>query len=174
VTPEFSRLVSLESLGAAPREVAIEAEEAECAALAARFDLVAVHALSAKAAVCRDEAKVIAQGVLHAAVTQKCVVSGEPVAAKVETPFHIEFRPPPESGAEEVELDPAELDVVFYEGDSVDLGEAAAETLSLALDPYPRASDADEKLREAGVKSEAEAGPFAALAALREKMKPPA
>jgi uncharacterized metal-binding protein YceD (DUF177 family) len=171
VKPEFSRLVPLDTLGAAPREVAIEAEEAERAALAARFDLVAVDALSAVAAVARDGDKVSARGVVRAAVTQKCVASGEPVAAKVEAPFRIEFRPPPQSAApEEVELDPAELDVVFYEGDSVDFGEAAAETLSLALDPYPRSPDADEKLREAGVKSEAEAGPFAALAALRDRM----
>lgn len=169
--PEFSRLLPLDTLGAAPREVAIEADEAECAALAARFGLIAVHALSARAALGRDGDKVSARGVVRAVVTQRCVASGEPVEAEVEAPFRIEFRPPPESGAaEEVELDPAELDIVFYEGDSVDLGEAAAETLSLALDPYPRAPDADEKLREAGVKSEAEAGPFAALAALRDRI----
>jgi uncharacterized metal-binding protein YceD (DUF177 family) len=175
VTPEFSRLVPIDTLGAAPRDVAIEAEEAECAALAARFGLVAVHALSAEAAIGRDGDRVSASGLVRAAVTQSCVASGEPVEARVEAPFRIEFRPLPEgAAAEEVELDPAELNVVFYEGASVDLGEAAAETLSLALDPYPRAPDADEKLRAAGVKSETEAGPFAALAALRDKMTPSA
>jgi hypothetical protein len=39
--------------------------------------------------------------------------------------------------------------------------------LSLALDPYPRGPRADEALKSAGVLSEAEAGPFAALAKLK-------
>ena len=72
---------------------------------------------------------------------------------------------------EEIELGEAELDVAFYDGASVDLGEAVAETLALALDPYPRAPDAEQALKAAGVKSEEEAGPFGALTALRDKMK---
>ena len=67
-----------------------------------------------------------------------------------------------------------ELDVVFYAGGSVDVGEAVAETLSLALDPYPRAPEADAALSEAGVKSEAQAkaesSPFAGLAGLKDKL----
>jgi hypothetical protein len=37
----------------------------------------------------------------------------------------------------------------------------------LALDPYPRSAGADAALKEAGVLSEIEAGPFAALAKLK-------
>ena len=83
------------------------------------------------------------------------------------------FRPQPEAGSadEEVELGEDELDVVFYDGAAVDVGEAVAETLSLSLDPYPRAPGAEEALKAAGVKSEEEAGPFAALAGLRDKLK---
>ena len=71
---------------------------------------------------------------------------------------------------EEVELGETDMDVIFYDGASVDLGEAVAETLALSLDPYPRSPDADATLRKAGVKTEAEAGPFGALAALKEKL----
>jgi uncharacterized metal-binding protein YceD (DUF177 family) len=172
VTPEFSRLYRIDTLGPSPRAVAVEAEEGERAALAERFGLVSIHSLSAQASLSRREAAVTAEGIVRAAVTQSCVATGRPVEAQVEAPFRIEFRPPPGDGAgeEEVELGEAELDVTFYEGESVDLGEAVAETLSLALDPYPRAPGAADALRAAGVKSEGEAGPFAALAALRDKL----
>ena len=66
------------------------------------------------------------------------------------------------------------LDVIKLDGGkagSVDLGEAAAETMALALDPYPRAPEAPNVLREAGVLSEEEAGPFGALAGLRDKLE---
>jgi uncharacterized metal-binding protein YceD (DUF177 family) len=48
------------------------------------------------------------------------------------------------------------MDVVFYEGGQIDIGEAVSETVSLALDPYPRAREADAVLREAGVRREAD------------------
>ena len=51
--------------------------------------------------------------------------------------------------------------------DRIDLGAAIADTLGLAIDPYPRSAGADAALKEAGVLSEAEAGPFAALAKLK-------
>ena len=72
---------------------------------------------------------------------------------------------------DEVELSEDECDIVFYEGGSIDLGEAAAETLALTLDPFPRSPGAAQALKEAGVISEEEAGPFGALAALRDKLK---
>ena len=170
--PEFSRTVRLDTLGAEPRALAIEAEAEERERLAARFGLVSIQALSAEASLTRNGEAVIADGRLEAAVTQSCVATGVPLEARVEEPFRIEFRPQPaaESPDEEVELSEAEMDVVFYDSASIDLGEAVAETLSLSLDPYPRAPDADEALKEAGVKDEAEAGPFAALAALKDKL----
>ncbi|HEV2747118.1 MAG TPA: DUF177 domain-containing protein, partial [Allosphingosinicella sp.] len=45
-------------------------------------------------------------------------------------------------------------------------------TLALSLDPFPRSPAAAEALKAAGVKSEEEAGPFGALAALRDKLNP--
>src|SRR3546814_12887337 len=70
---------------------------------------------------------------------------------------------------EEVEIDSADCDILPLEGDRADLGEAAVQTLSLALDPFPRHPDADRILVEKGVLSEEQAGPFAALAKLRGK-----
>jgi hypothetical protein len=103
---------------------------------------------------------------------QSCVASATPLPASVAEDFSITFRPEPVAGTpeEEVELGEAELDVMFYDGASIDLGEAVAQTLALHLDPYPRSPDADNALKEAGVVDEASAGPFGALAALKDKL----
>jgi uncharacterized metal-binding protein YceD (DUF177 family) len=175
--PEFSRPFPLDTLGPAPRRVSIEAAEAEREALARRFGLVAIHGLAAEAELKRDGDSVTATGTLRAAVTQSCVASAEPIETSVEAPFRIEFRPAPAAASdEEVELKAAELDVVFHDGAAIDLGDAVAETLPLSLDPYPRSPAADEALRAAGVKREeqeakAEESPFAALAALKDKLE---
>lgn len=176
--PEFSRPVRIDTLGGQPRSLGIGADEAERAALADRFGLAGIERLSAEAALTRSGERVVAEGSLSALVTQSCVATGEPVEETVDEEFRIEFRPSPQGGTadEEIELSEGELDVVFYDGAAVDLGEAVAETLSLSLDPYPRAPTAESALKEAGVKSEEEArtesSPFAALASLKEKLKP--
>jgi len=59
--------------------------------------------------------------------------------------------------------------VVFYDGSAIDLGGAIADTMALSLDPYPRSASADAALREAGVLTEEQASPFAALAALKKE-----
>jgi uncharacterized metal-binding protein YceD (DUF177 family) len=106
-------------------------------------------------------------------VKQSCVATDEPVEGEIDEEFAVEFRPLPAARRpdEEVELGEGELDVIFYEGAQIDLGEAVAQTLALSLDPYPRSPAAEDALREAGVKSEeearAEASPFAALKALK-------
>ena len=60
--------------------------------------------------------------------------------------------------------------MIEYEAEQIDLGEAIAQTLYLALDPYPRGPDADSIAEKKGLKSEEEAGPFGALAALKDKL----
>ena len=47
----------------------------------------------------------------------------------------------------------------------------AADTLALSLDPYPRSPNAEAALKDAGVLSEEEASPFAALAALKGQLE---
>jgi uncharacterized metal-binding protein YceD (DUF177 family) len=169
---EFSRPYRLDSLSAAPRSVDIEAGPAERSALADRFGLPSIDALAAEARLSRRGETVEAEGRLRASVTQSCIATDEPVGAEVDEAFRVEFRPPPEAGSEEeVELGEEELDVIFYEGGAIDLGEAVAQTLALALDPYPRSQAAEAALEEAGVRSEeearAEASPFAVLKGLK-------
>lgn len=174
---EFSRLYRLDALSAEPIRVEIDAGTEEREALARRFGLLSLDSLAAEAALHRSGEAATAIGRLRARVTQSCVGSGEPVEAEVAEPFQVDFRPLPADARpdEEIELGEGELDVVFYEGGAVDLGEAVAQTLLLALDPYPRSPAAEAALRAAGVKGEEEAriesSPFSALAALKGKFE---
>lgn len=170
--PEFSRLVRLDTLSAQPRAVSVEADDAERGALAARFDLVAIDLLNATAECVRDGDVINVTGTLAADVVQSCVASGEPVPAHVAEQFRLRFVPTValEVHAEEIELSEEDCDVIGYTGSAIDLGEAVAETLALSLEPFPRSPDADAALRSAGVLSEDEAGPFAALKGLKEKL----
>jgi uncharacterized metal-binding protein YceD (DUF177 family) len=147
------------------------ADEAERAAVAKRLRLGRIDRFDAHAALSRDGPRIRAQGRLVAAVEQSCVITGDPVSARLDEPFDILFTPEPEvvRPDEEIELSPEDCDVVFHDGATIDLGGAIADTLALALDPYPRSAGADEALREAGVISEAEASPFAVLARLKGK-----
>jgi len=99
-------------------------------------------------------------------------VTGGPVPAFVSQNFAVRFVAPdatPE--AEEIELNAEDCDIMEHDGQAIDIGEAVAQTLGLALDPYPRSANAEARLREAGVLAEGEAGPFGALAALRDKLQ---
>jgi uncharacterized metal-binding protein YceD (DUF177 family) len=171
ITNEFPRPVRLDTLGGA-RSLRIEAEPAERAALARRFGFAALDRLEADATLSRTGEIVMAKGRIVAEVTQSCVATGEPIPVHVDTAFTLRFAPEESAaaGEEEVELSEGDCDTVFYEGAAIDLGEAAAETLMLSLDPFPRSANADAALREAGVLSEGEAGPFAALKALKDKL----
>jgi len=79
-------------------------------------------------------------GRLRADVVQACVVSLEPVASAIEQDFTLLYGPtqPGKSVMVDLETDVAEP----FEGDAIDIGEAAAQQLALALDPYPRAPGA--------------------------------
>jgi uncharacterized metal-binding protein YceD (DUF177 family) len=175
--PEFSRPLRLDQIGAGEQGVEIAAEPAERAALARRFGLADIGALSARFTVRRDAAGVVAVGQVQAEVVQRCVASGEPVPARVDEAVTLRFLPEPDATAaeDEVELSEAEADTVFYTGGAIDLGEAAAESMALALDPFPRAPGAAAALKAAGVLSEEEAAaassPFAGLVALRDQFK---
>jgi uncharacterized metal-binding protein YceD (DUF177 family) len=174
--PEFSRTVRVDTLGSAPRTLSIGADEEERRALAARFGLIGIDHLSAEASLTRSGEEVKLSGSLSAAVTQSCVATDVPVPDQIDEEFSITFRPQPQLGVdeEEVELGESEMDVAFYDGGAIDVGEAVAETLSLSLDPYPRSPEAEAALKQAGILSEeeakAESSPFAALAALKDKL----
>ena len=168
---DFGHSLNLDQIRDGDR-IDIVADDAERGVLAERLGLQSLDRLEAHAVLSRDGQKIRATGRLKAALEQSCVATGEPVPAHLDEPFDLVFLPEPKGtgGDEEVELGAADLDTVFHDGSAIDLGGAITDTLALALDPYPRSADADTALKEAGVLTEEEASPFAALAALKEKL----
>ena len=161
MTPEFHHPVSLDRIGSQGLTLTIEATSAECAALAVRMKLPAIHALSCVFHLVRESRdRVLARGHLRARITQTCVVTLEDFEAPLEDTFQVRFVP---SGEEADDVDPDSDDEIPFEGNLVDLGEATAEQLALALDPYPRMPGAMLDDPE----TEAKPHPFAALAGLR-------
>jgi uncharacterized metal-binding protein YceD (DUF177 family) len=146
------------------------ADDTERRAIADRLGLETLDRLDAHVTLNRNKQVVRAEGRLAAALDQRCVATGEPVAAHVDEPFEILFMPEPQSGRsdEEIELAARDCDIVFHDGSAIDLGAAIADTLALCLDPYPRSAGAEAALKEAGVVDESAAGPFAALAQLKK------
>lgn len=145
------------------------ADEAERAAIAKRLGLPSVDRLEAHVTLAKTGNVVRASGRLGASLEQNCVVTNDPVPAHIDEPFEMVFMPEPAetSPDEEIELGESDCDVVFYDGAAIDLGTAIADTLALGLDPYPRSAGADAALKEAGVLTEEQASPFAALAKLK-------
>jgi uncharacterized metal-binding protein YceD (DUF177 family) len=168
VTDDFAHRLPLNQIRDGER-IDLNADEDERKAVADRLALRGLDRLNAHATLERKGEIVRAVGRLKASVRQSCVVTDEPVDAHVDEAFDIHFVPEPriDSPDEEVELVASDCDVVFHDGAAIDLGSAIADTLALALDPYPRSAGAMTALKEAGVLSEAEAGPFAALAKLK-------
>jgi uncharacterized metal-binding protein YceD (DUF177 family) len=166
---EFSHVVKLDEIGVGILNRQLSANATERAALAERFGLVSLDSLDAELAVSRGPKGILAEGRIKAALSQYCVATGDPVPAIIDEPMTVRFvtEPTVAPGAE-IELDPEDGDSMFHDGQGVDLGEAVAQSLGLALDPYPRAADAQERLKAAGVKSEEDAAPLGALAGLKD------
>ncbi len=171
-TPEFSHIVKLSEIGAKPRSATLAASEEQRDALAQRFDLPKISSLTAAYKLVTGEHGIAFSGQLASDLQQSCVITGEAIPVEVREKFDILFVPRKEPGEleEEIELTEEDCDLVEYDQAQIDLGEAIAQTLYLSLDPYPRGPNADAVARKKGLISEEEAGPFGALAALRDKL----
>lgn len=165
--PEFSRPIDLRQI--TDRPVRLEASPAERAALAARFGLVAVEKLEAEVTLDPRGEAIEARGRLRAEIVQSCAVSGEDLPVSIDEPIALRFVPERTIEEEEIELEESELDELPYAGTEFDLGEAVAQSLALAIDPYAVGPGAERARKEAGLLDEGAAGPFAALAALKKK-----
>jgi uncharacterized metal-binding protein YceD (DUF177 family) len=110
---------------------------------------------------------------LHGRVTadgaQACVVSLEPVAARLDEPFDVEFWPElkdPDGGEDKTILD--DRDVEQLEGGVIPVGRIIFETVSAGLDPYPRKDGAEFAWTDPADNVPEKVSPFAALAKLKK------
>ena len=160
---EFSRLVPLARIGRDKRRERIEANAAEREALARRLDLIALDRLSAVATLWREtDSEILLEAAWEAEFVQNCVVTLEPVAGTARDTFVLRYGP--EEASEQLLLGLEEMDFEPLAGDAIDVGEAVAQELSLALPAFPRHPEAagDASIEEASGDS-----PIAALSALR-------
>lgn len=169
MTDRFAHRLRLDEIRDGER-LDLVADDAERRSIADRLQLGRLDRLEAHVSLARTGQAIRAEGRMVASLEQSCVVTSEPVAAHIDEAFTLLFMPEPKSGGheEEVELGEEDCDVVFYDGAVIDLGSAIADTLALSIDPYPRSASADAALKEAGVLTEEQASPFAALAALKK------
>ncbi len=177
INPEFSRRIPVGDIPARGAEYEIGADPHEREALAERLGLVRLDALTARLRLqpVGGGPLIRLTGRLSARVVQSCVVTLEPMDAEVDERFAMTFGPPGEVDEDE---DVLELDLSpdaedppdpFVDG-AIDLGEAVAEHLALALDPFPRKPGAEfspPAATEEGERAES-ANPFAILGRMRK------
>lgn len=165
---EFGRLIDTRSLGNDP--IRLEATAAERAALARRFGIVAIERLTAQVELEPVKGGIQATGRLEAAVVQSCAVSSEDLPVTIEETLTIRFVPAKGPGRpnEEIELEADDLDEVEFTGTQFDLGEAVAQSLALAIDPFLEGPNADEFRKTSTFFGDGAANPFAALAKLKK------
>lgn len=174
-TVEFPRPVSIVKLGVGGVHHHITPTEAERAALAKRFGFVSLDHLDARIHITRSGPGVRVAGTIEARLCQPCVVSLLPVPETVSAAFASQFLP----GIDEDEADrlaleePSEEIIEPLMGDSIDIGELVAQELSVAVEPYPRASEVTIPANLAvshdpDDEGERRPNPFDALAALKK------
>lgn len=177
ILSEFSRPIDLATLPTAGTTREIAAKPAELVALARRFGLVALTALTARLDITPVKHAGIAGARVHgsfkAHVTQTCVVSLEPFESDLAETIELDLLPPEALKGDETAdlyLDEA---VEPLDGEMLDIGELVAQHLSLALDPYPRRPGAIfEPVSAMNIESDGPVGPkpFAALGEVKRKM----
>ena len=166
---EFTHVIKLSEVGNHSRNIQLDADAEARIGLMARFDLTALDSLKAEISLAHDVEGVVATGRFTADLAQFCIALHDPVPAKLDEPVHIRFIPEPVmSGEVELELELDDCDTMFHDGQTIDLGEAVAQSLGLALNPYPRSPEAEKMLKAAGVKSEEDVVPTGALAGLKD------
>jgi uncharacterized metal-binding protein YceD (DUF177 family) len=174
VPAEFSRVFRVDELPPGGLSVTLTAEPTEREALARRFGLLALHALTATARLVprpgsRSGRSVTVEGRFEAEVEQECVVTLEPVRNVVADRFAVMFAESAVPSEAELLLDAEGEDPPepLVDG-AFDLGEAVAELVALAIEPYPRAPGAVFEAPAAGAEPE-KVSPFAVLRRLSAK-----
>jgi uncharacterized metal-binding protein YceD (DUF177 family) len=148
------------------------ASDAERAALTSALEVLSCDALTCEFRIrATGGGRFRVAGDLTAHLAQSCVVTLEPLVQTVEGRFDVAFWPPdevPGSAEDEVEaLSASEIEPI--EHGRIDVGRIVYETLSAAVDPYPRKEGAEFDAAALGARAAAEVSPFAALKKLKDQ-----
>ena len=146
----------------------IEANEQQRAALAEAHMLLSVDSFRAELMLTNwKRGGVQITGTVEASVVQACIVSLEPIPAKIDESIDAIFVPE-SSPLAKPDIEEGELFLAAdgpdgpetFDGETIDAGAVAEEFFALALDPYPRKQGATVA---APVDDDPEASPFAKL-----------
>jgi hypothetical protein len=160
--------VRIEDVPESGLQLVVSADQKTREALARLAGVRSISHLELRCDVQREGTRLRAAGLVSATIDQTCVVSLEPMESLVEEHFDLSFAPavsiPPQAEHDVSAQEPPEplIDGV------ADLGAVATEFLLLGIDPYPRKPGA---VFAAPSTATTEPGPFAALAALKERPK---
>ena len=173
IAPEFSRPIALDRVGIKEKLFAIEANESERAALATRLGVPEVRHVAADITLKLTNAGQLVRlkGRLKARLVQICVVTLEPFETEIDEDFARLYATETDPETLEVIIDPNQDDPPDpIEEGHIDIGEAAAEHLALAMDPFARKPGADFLPPAESAPEEPEKpSPFAVLASRRKK-----
>ena len=163
---ELSRVVCTSHWHGPALNMVVEAAADERRRLAARFGLQDVVSLRGELSLEQDDDDLFRlRGRLVADVIQTCVVSLEPIRTHVDESFERSYSAAAKADAtaEPIDAEGDDPPDPMIEG-KIDVGEALAEELGLALDPYPRLPGATLKMATPG---DTPRGPFDRLRELR-------
>ena len=153
------------------KQVDLIANEGERAALSRRFGIVRIDRLEADLVLSRRDRDVEVKGTLEADIVQPCAVSAEDLPVSIRETISFRFVPEAEHRVpdEEIELDADACDEIEYNGSHFDLGEAVAQSVGLAIDPFATGPDADRARQLPELSGQEKESPFAALKGLNLK-----
>lgn len=158
--PEFSHVIDLRQITDQP--VVLEPDEAARRRLAGRFGIPAINAMRAELLLCLEGTAVEAKGRLTAKIIQSCAISGDDFPVSIDELVALRFVPARQTLVpdEELEISADDCDEIEYEGSAFDLGEAVAQSLALAIDPFAEGPNADKARKEHQLGGEVASGPL--------------
>lgn len=172
----LSQPIRADGVPAAGIERRLEASAEERAAIAEALDLADLDSLVFTYTLERVEVgKIQLRGELQAVCRQHCVVTLDPVEAKISEQSEIDFWPQDQLALLEEQADEDGVDIPLDGPEPIvdgviDPGLLAYEIFASNLDPYPRKPGAEFKAVEADPAPDKEkVSPFAALQVLKDK-----
>jgi len=177
---EFSCPVDVPLHEGGKESYSFSANKRELDALARRFQLKALSDFRFSVELLyNDDKSVQVTGKLDASVTQTCILTLMPVTSIIQKIFQVKYVRPDDDELsqghdQEQVFDLGDMEI--FTGQTIDLGELAAQYLSVYLDPYPKAEGAsitDLNLKEGPLSGHEDAiesvGPFSVLKKLKDK-----
>ena len=154
-TPEFSRILDLNTLGNAIKDHKLIAKPAEKEALTKRFGILKIdlfEVIYTVEQIANKSFKI--EGEIKAQAEQECVATRVAVEEAIKEAVDIVLRPKNLTSEPGDEIDVSALSTEEAEaieipsGGKIDMGEIFTQYLSLALNPYPRKENANFSHKE--------------------------